>query len=62
MPSTKRQQQNSEARFRDAAILLAWKQCLQENGLKGAMGCAHLAVDAAKTLVAERRKALGEQS
>jgi hypothetical protein len=62
MPATKRQQQTSEARFRDNAILLAWKQCLKENGLQGAMGCAHIAVDAANALVAERRKVEGKQS
>lgn len=41
-------------RFRDEAILLAWQQCLRENGLTGAMGCAHIAVDAADELVAQR--------
>lgn len=38
------------------AAKLAWEQCLRENGLTGAMGCAHLAVDAARAFVAEFNK------
>lgn len=61
MPTTNRQQQADDKKFREAAILLAWQQCLKEHGLQGAMGCAHLAVDAADRLVAERRNSNGRQ-
>jgi hypothetical protein len=54
MPATNRQQQADDRKFRDAAILLAFEQCLKENGLQGAIGCAHLAVDAADELLAQR--------
>jgi hypothetical protein len=56
MPATKRQQQADDRKFRDAAILLAFEQCLRENGLQGAIGCAHLAHEAADAFMAERRK------
>ncbi len=49
-----------QALLREAA-LLAWGQCLRENGLHGAMGCAHLAVDAGHAFVAEFNKRFGEQ-
>jgi hypothetical protein len=55
MPTNRHQQQADDRKFRDAALLLAWEQCLRENGLQGAIGCAHLAMDAAEALVAERR-------
>jgi hypothetical protein len=51
---------NDQGFLREAA-LIAWKQCLRENGLMGAMGCAHLAPEAAKAFVAEFNKSLGEQ-
>lgn len=40
----------------DEAALVAWKQCLEENGLEGAMGCAHLAWDAADAFIEQRRQ------
>lgn len=55
MPATKRQQQATDAKLRRDAVLLAWKQCLAEHGLKGAMGCAHLAVEAGNKLADELR-------
>lgn len=55
MPATKRQQQSAEDKVRDAAALIAWEQCLKENGLRGAIGCAHLVFDAADAFVAQRR-------
>lgn len=60
---TRRQQDSTEQRVRDEAALLAWKQCLKENGLEGAIGCAHLAFEAAEAFIAERRKTReGKQS
>lgn len=55
MPATKRQQQSREEAVRVEAALLAWKQCLEENGLQGAMGCAHLAWEAAEAFIEQRR-------
>lgn len=56
MPATTRQQQADDRKFRDAAILLAFEQCLKERGLQGAMGCASLAIDAADELLAKRNE------
>jgi len=55
MPATNRQQKNTEQKLLQEAALLAWKQCLKENGLEGAIGCAHLAVEAGRAFVAELR-------
>jgi len=56
MPATNRQQQNAESRIREEAALIAWRQCVEENGLQGAIGCAHLAWDAAEAFINERRQ------
>jgi hypothetical protein len=56
MPATNRQQKNAETRLRDEAALIAWRQCLEENGLQGAIGCAHLAHEAADAFIEQRRK------
>lgn len=46
----------ADQQFRDAAILLAFEQCLRERGLQGAIGCGSLAVDAANDLLAKRNE------
>lgn len=52
----------AEQKFWDAAFTAAWDRCLQENGLEGAIGCAHLAAEAANAALAERRTSQkGEQ-
>ena len=61
MPATNRHQQVDDKKFRDAAILLAFEQCLKEHGLKGAIGCTSLAVDAAEELLAKRNERNGRQ-
>lgn len=48
----------AEQRFWDAAFADAWEQCLREHGLKGSIGCAHLAREAADAALAERRASL----
>jgi hypothetical protein len=53
MPATNRQQQTTEQKLLQEAALIAWKQCLEENGLEGAMGCAHLAAEAGRAFVRE---------
>jgi hypothetical protein len=60
MPATNRQQQIDDRKFRDAAILLAFEQCLREFGVKGAIGCTSLAVDAAEELLAKRNERNGK--
>lgn len=50
-----------ERALRDEAALLAWRQCLTENGLQGAIGCAHLAWDAADAFMEQRRQRIGRQ-
>jgi hypothetical protein len=56
-------QSPAEDTVRDQAALIAWEQCLKENGLSGAIGCAHLAIEAADAFMAERNKRVtnGEQ-
>lgn len=49
-----------EQSLMDEAALLAWKQCLEENGLQGAPGCAHLAWDAADAFIEQRRQRNGQ--
>lgn len=51
----------ADEQVRDQAALIAWEQCLKENGLTGAIGCAHLALDAADAFMAERNRRFGEQ-
>jgi hypothetical protein len=47
---------DDEQTFWDERFAQAWEQCLKENGLIGAVGCAHLARDAADAALAERSK------
>ena len=49
-------QPTADTEFRDAAMLLAFEQCLREFGVKGAMGCTSLARDAADELLAKRNE------
>lgn len=44
-----------EQRFWDEAFLVAWDRCIEENGLHGAIGCAHLAKEGADQALRERR-------
>lgn len=46
---------DAEQLFWDERFAQAWDQCLKENGLFGAAGCAHLARDAADAALTERR-------
>jgi hypothetical protein len=41
--------------FHNELFQLAWAQCLKENGLQGAIGCAHLAREAADAAFKEAR-------
>lgn len=52
---------DAEQLFWDERFAQAWEQCLKENGLLGAAGCAHLAADAASAALAERQKSMGAQ-
>lgn len=49
MPRTEAEQTFWEERFAQA-----WEQCLRENGLQGAIGCAHLCREAADAALTER--------
>lgn len=52
---------DAEQTFWDERFAQAWEQCLKENGLLGAAGCAHLARDAADAALTERRNSTGRQ-
>lgn len=56
MDSKQPTRSHDDKQFRDAAILLAFEQCLREFGVKGAMGCTSLARDAADELLAKRNE------
>ncbi len=45
----------AEQPFWEAAFLEAFRQCLREHGLQGAIGCAHLCREAADAALTERR-------
>lgn len=49
MPRTDQQQT-----FWEKSFAQAWEQCLRENGLRGAIGCAHLCREAADAALIER--------
>jgi hypothetical protein len=59
MPTNTRTE--AEQTFWDERFAQAWEQCLKENGLLGAIGCAHLCRDAADAAESERRKSAGSQ-
>lgn len=48
----------AEQKFWDDQFSRAWEQCLREMGLVGAIGCAHVAREAADKALIERTNSL----